>query len=219
MTNHFHGKLNIVLILGVALSSGIGFGKNSGGGGSSIKASIGVEATLYPSVQTWVQGKKDKSKIYSKGSGWMIYATDYSAPKQGVSLSIPSLAIWGNELENDYYETDPSGAKAKEVMKSQGIGLGLVGHDPGLCLALAVVVGVERLYINQSGDTPRAQKYPYGFSSRVGLGVSPLKGPIALDLRVDWIFKHFPTTKSGSDSLKAIEQQSFSPTIGISYNN
>jgi hypothetical protein len=216
MATAIPAKIMIITgLLGLAMASA-SFAKESGGGGS--KASAGLEAGYHPFSQSWVPGEKDQANYISRGAGWLFYLTSHEGPKSALSFSVPTFAIWGDVLENTYVETDPSGAKSKEVIKSQGLGLGYVGHDPTTRIALSVLIGVERMYIDQSGDTPRSQKYPYGFSSRLGLGYRAIAGTFAVDLKVDWRFKHFPSTKSGSDSLKALRQQSFSPVIGISFN-
>jgi hypothetical protein len=134
-------------------------------------------------------------------------------------MSVPSIAVWGDLLTNTYHATDPSGAAAKETIRTQGAGMGAVGVDTSSGVSYAGLVGVERAELNQSGDTPRTQKYPYGLSCRFGLGYAPIHGAFSLDMRVDWVFKHFPSKQSNGDSLKVMQQQSFLPMIGISYNH
>lgn len=189
-----------------------------GGSGKSFNYGAGANFGYHPVAQTWVQGQRDDATYTYTGYSWLAYFTNLEPKKNGGGFTPPTFAIWGDVLTNTYDESDPSGSKAKEVIKTQGLGLGLIHRDSTSGIAGAFLIGLERAYLDQSGDTPRSQKYPYGVSSRVGLGWSPIRSNLAIDLRVDWVFKHFPSTQSNGDNLKVMQQQSFVPMVGLSYN-
>ena len=193
---------------------------NAKDGGGSMKNSAGIEVGFHPKAQTWVQGQKETAHFSYTGYSWLAYLTSTDSKKDGgLTMSVPSIAVWGDFLTNTYHTTDPSGASAKETIRTQGAGMGYVGVHTGSGFSMATLVGVERAELNQSGDTPRTQKYPYGFSSRLGIGYAPIHGAFSLDARVDWVFKHFPSKLSNGDSLKVMQQQSFVPMVGISYSH
>ena len=189
-------------------------------GGGFMSTSVGVDVGYHPYAQTWAQGHKSDDTYTYTGTSWLAYVTSFDIKKENIAKFIPpTIAVWGDTLTNTYNETDSSGAQAKETITTQGIGLGLIHHESDYGVSFAGIVGLERARIEQTGDTPRSQKYPYGFSSRLGLGWAPIHSWLAVEVRVDWVFKHFPSTRSHDDNLKAMQQQSFVPMLGISYNN
>lgn len=202
----------------VLLSGSSAFSADGGGGGSGVKYELGLDLAYQPFAQTWVQGHKDAATYAYTGYSWLAYLTNLDMKREGGGKFIPpTLAVWGDVLRSTYTQDDPSGDKAKEVIKTQGFGLGLIHMATSFDMSFAAIVGVERAYLDKSGDNPRSQRYPYGFSSRFGLGWAPVHDMLGLDIRVDWVFKHFPSTQSNGDNLKAMEQQSFQPVLGISY--
>ena len=195
---------------GLAASKG---GAKSSGGDHPV---FGFEVGRHTDTQIWVQGKKESTTYSFSGSSWLLFATRPPNKAGEKNVVPPTIALWGDVLVNNYTTKDPSGTAVKEVVKTQGLGLGLIERDATTGFGYAFIGGVERAFISQTGDTPRSQRYPYGIGVRAGLGWSPFKPDWSPYLRVDYIFKHFPSATWNGQALKPIEVQSYVPCLGFS---
>jgi hypothetical protein len=192
------------------------------GGGSSASGTTsggaGIEVGYHPGAQVWVQGKKSAATYYFSGSTWLVYATriDGKVAVSSKTIMPPTLALWGDTLKSKYSTKDPSGGTASEIIKTQGLGVGLIDRYISTGVCVAFVVGLERAFVSQSGDTPRSQRYPFGLGGRAGLGWSLFNTTLSPYLRADYVFKHFPAATWNHVSLKPIQAQSFVPSLGFS---
>lgn len=192
-----------------------GGGGSKGGGGGSGNTVVGFEVGRHLNSQIWVQGKKETSTYSYTGTSWLLFATQPPSKSTERNVAPPTIAFWGDVLENKYSVKDPSGTKVKEVVKTQGIGMGIIERDVTTGLGFALIGGIERAFISQTGDTPRSQRYPFGLGARAGIGWSPFKPDWSPYMRVDYTFKHFPTATWNGQALKPIQVQSFVPCLGF----
>ncbi len=90
-------------------------------------------------------------------------------------------------LTNKFKEDTASGGKGTETLTMTGGGLaGVLVSDMTGNLQVNMALGVSRVDIVQSGDTPKTQAYPFAAEAKLGLGVGPMLGASGFFVRAEY---------------------------------
>lgn len=126
-------------------------------------------------------------------------------------------------LTNKYKEDMANGEKGTETLTMTGGGLaGVLVSDGTGNLQVNMALGVSRVDIVQTGDTPKTQVYPYAAEAKLGLGVGPMLGGSGFFFRTEYQMMALWNGKTVSGGENAEDEklrnawvEDWSPVVGF----
>ncbi len=155
----------------------------------------------------------------------------YHGSRAGVMLHVPlqygnakgTLGPYAQQqvLTNNFTEETAAGEKATETLTMTGAGLaGVLVSELTGNLQISLAVGVSRVEIEQTGDTPKTQTYPYAAEGKLGVGVGPMLGASGFFLRAEYqmmaLWNGKTTSGEGEgEKLRNVWVENWAPVLGF----
>lgn len=155
----------------------------------------------------------------------------YHGARAGVMVHIPlqygnakgTIGPYAQQqvLTNNYTEETAAGEEATETLTMTGAGLaGVLVSDTTGNLQVSLGLGVSRVDIEQTGDTPKTQTYPYAAEGKLAVGAGPMLGSSGFFLRAEYqlmaLWNGKTTSGEGEgEKLRNVWVENWAPVLGF----
>lgn len=205
-----------VCLTGIWAVASIASAKGASDGGVDLSGAYIYDA------QAYANGQKNEQKFHYRGNR-ITLALDIPLQYKDAKGTI---GPYGQQqvLVNNFEEENPNGGKGTETITMTGAGLqGVLVSDWVGNLHMSLAIGVSRVEIKQTGETPKTQLFPYAGEAKFGLGFGPslaesgFFGRLEYQMVALWNGK---TTRGGSDQGEDSEKlrngwiEDWAPVVG-----
>lgn len=197
----------------LAFASSGAWAASSSSGGFDVSGAYVADAVAYANGQRGAE----EFRYHGSRAAFMLHVPlQYGKAKGTCGPYVQQQVL------NNYFEEDSAtGEKGTETMTMTGGGLaGVLVSDLTGNLQVNLALGVSRVDIVQTGDTPKKQVYPFSGEGKLGVGVGPMLGASGFFLRAEyqmmalWNGKTVEGGEGAAEKLRNVWVENGAPVIG-----
>jgi hypothetical protein len=203
-------RMTVLLTILLLLLGGEAFG-------ADLHFGVDVSGAYVPDAKAYSNGKRKEQNFRYHGTraaAMFHFPFQYKDVKGSVGPYAQQQV-----LRNNYEETAANGTQGEETITMTGGGIqGILVSQWTGNLHLALALGGAKVDIEQTGDTPKSQSYPFSGEGKLALGVGPMVGVSGVFLRAEYQMVALWNGKSTSgedEKLRNAWVESLAPVLGF----